>query len=1066
MKNRKTAKFFLGFAIAAAAAAGSCSDVGAAGECVARIGATCYDTLNNAVSNHTGDDPIVLQRDVDNGNSYIAINKNLTIDLNGYDIISSSAYFTIAPYAKGAVLTIKDSIGTGRITNTGSGYPVAVGKGGKFVLESGSVVTKEGTAAAAVYAYLGDSADAPNEIVINGGNVYGYYYAAFAGDYDSIVVNGGNISCRGNCILNNGSDVADSFITINGGNITQLDNDQPAIYHPGPGALVVNGGTIQGGSGIEMRAGNLTITSGNVIATATELKAEKNSNGASVKRGAAVAISQHTTARPIHVDISGGEFTGLYAFYQANIEENPADAVAQISADISGGYFTSTTAEGASFYSEDLRRVVRGGYFSLFDSVTYLKNGYILERVEDYDHVVWLLNVSGLDFIYDLPDYEEIYLIDDVEEELASDQSDLLAESEYKDSIITSSIFSIYLLAYPGEQIIGFDLLQDFTESPLTFTLNTPEEALAEPEGVIRSYFVLAFHDDLENGGYTLEKLPVVFNEDGTYSFATTSLSTFALAYEEKLLPKAPNTGAPDCSAITTQTAINTCIDADIPITLGADVSMDSRIVIRGNKSARIDLSGHNITVNGDSVAFHVRQGSLFLEGTGIVQGSSEYLPAIRISGSSSEVEEYTYLEIGENITIKNDNYSAITLDDNSSSAIYGVNVHVKGTLEGWNGIIIESPFEFHDYAPLIILDNAVIHSKNHAILAKGYSYISMYDSEITAGTGIGLIQGHFVVDGTNITATGINNPTPVPNGDYIGNTGSVIQIESVANKTDRSVVIIEDGTLTSQHGYVITENARNDESIATTLEDFTIVSGALHGTTDFNNSIATSSTGAFFWYFGDGRMMADTSYCIEDDPDLYDGQNMTIVTYAFAVSGIYDILDDPEYDYIETLRPVYAPLASLSESEEAALKSSEYKDSQIVNVASIRIFRFDKDIEPVIPEPGFSKPWYLVGDTGENHPLTFYMENNLEEAPLGYVREYYMLNFHPENLRTGEYTIEKLPITIAEEQDLYLFNAHRFSTFALAYVDTPIRVPDTSVKSSLPRYSLTVGLLSTELNL
>ena len=156
------------------------------------------------------------------------------------------------------------------------------------------------------------------------------------------------------------ADYCNTNITINGGDIVSTDSQ--AIYHPQAGNLTVNGGNITGTTGIELRSGNLTITGGTIKATGTDFNSAPNGNG-STTSGVAVVISQHTTALPIDVKISGGTMSGLYALYEVTNETTNNPEVIDI--EVTGGDFstTDTTGEYKAVWTEDVKNFVSGGTF-------------------------------------------------------------------------------------------------------------------------------------------------------------------------------------------------------------------------------------------------------------------------------------------------------------------------------------------------------------------------------------------------------------------------------------------------------------------------------------------------------------------------------------------------------------------------------------------------------------------------------------------------------------------------------------------------------------------------------
>lgn len=84
--------------------------------------------------------------------------------------------------------------------------------------------------------------------------------------------------------------------------------------------------------------------------------------------GAAIAVSQHTTQLPIKVEINGGEFAGHAAFYQANPQNNPQEALDKIELSIKGGTFYSRVGGNPIIKSDNFTKFIQGGIF--FDDVS------------------------------------------------------------------------------------------------------------------------------------------------------------------------------------------------------------------------------------------------------------------------------------------------------------------------------------------------------------------------------------------------------------------------------------------------------------------------------------------------------------------------------------------------------------------------------------------------------------------------------------------------------------------------------------------------------------------------
>lgn len=159
-------------------------------------------------------------------------------------------------------------------------------------------------------------------------------------------------------ISGNGSNSNNTIISINGGDITSADAQ--AIYHPQHGLLSVSGGSIQGVTGIEMRAGELTVGGGTVKGGDGVFAYEPNGNG-STTENAAIVVAQHTTKLPIKVTLWDGTFEGGAAFAQADPQGNADDgdgALDKIDISITGGEFKGEV------FSENFKDAAGAGFVS------------------------------------------------------------------------------------------------------------------------------------------------------------------------------------------------------------------------------------------------------------------------------------------------------------------------------------------------------------------------------------------------------------------------------------------------------------------------------------------------------------------------------------------------------------------------------------------------------------------------------------------------------------------------------------------------------------------------------
>ena len=249
----------------------------------------------------------------------VGYGKTVTLDLAGYTI-TRTANDTLGAIRVLGELIVNDSSANKTGGISGGDYAIVVGWKG----------------------YEGDGA----KLTINGGT--------FTGGY---AITGNGTVPTGNNKTNWGTE-----ITINGGIITGTD---VGIYHPQVGTLTINGGTISGATGVEVRGGTLEITGGDISATSNTYSSVANGNGAT-STGVAVAVAQHTTKQDINVTISGGELSGVMAFAEENPEANADPAV---TIDITGGEFDGDVA-----VTDDQSTEISGGTFNT-DVSEYVADG-------------------------------------------------------------------------------------------------------------------------------------------------------------------------------------------------------------------------------------------------------------------------------------------------------------------------------------------------------------------------------------------------------------------------------------------------------------------------------------------------------------------------------------------------------------------------------------------------------------------------------------------------------------------------------------------------------------------
>lgn len=257
-----------------------------------------------------------------------SISNQVVLDLNGH-VIAPDAKLNLTTglisVERGGKLTIDDSKGNGKITS------------GDNIYAAIQMLAKN------------DTGTTQAELVVNGGTLEGYYYG--------ITGNGNRDNTK---------------VTINGGTIKTLNDDSVGIFEPQTGEVIVNGGSIQGGTGIEIRAGSLTVNGGTIKGTSTFTKTPNGSG--TTTTGVGITVAQHVTKKPINVNITNGDISGQYAFYEWNPQKNTKEELNKISLSINGGDFKTTLTDGLAVYSEDFVGFIHGGKFNS-DVSKYLASG-------------------------------------------------------------------------------------------------------------------------------------------------------------------------------------------------------------------------------------------------------------------------------------------------------------------------------------------------------------------------------------------------------------------------------------------------------------------------------------------------------------------------------------------------------------------------------------------------------------------------------------------------------------------------------------------------------------------
>ena len=377
------------------------------------------------------------------GNNAITINNNITIDdlsLSKNGKITSKADFTVIVSSTGKLTHkggIIEGLGTygainnkgtleidgGMSTSTSNRYTIYNEK--TLVLKSGTVHSTKATCIQvgpnSTFEMNGglvksdsekDQAinlDANSITTINAGTIealgtHGAGIGAFGGS--TLTVNGGTIKGTDMAVAGNGNENNGNVnITINDG--TLIATGGVGMYLPQRNSITtINGGSISGSTGIEIRASKLLVNGGTITGTSDEYSITLNNSGTTSK-GAAIAVAQHNTRLPIEVIITGGNLKAKVPVAEGNPQNNPQDAIDQVSITIKKGDFESTGVKVIDAENpETIIQMVTGGTYT-YDPSQYVQDGYGVVILPNKKFEVTKIHNITID-----PDYTDIVSVD------------------------------------------------------------------------------------------------------------------------------------------------------------------------------------------------------------------------------------------------------------------------------------------------------------------------------------------------------------------------------------------------------------------------------------------------------------------------------------------------------------------------------------------------------------------------------------------------------------------------------------------------------------------------------
>lgn len=487
---------------------------------------------------------VVLEDDYE-GNP-TGIRKKVTIDLNGHKI---NAILGIIDD-----VTLIDSKGTGEITSDyADGATVQVVENGILTVDGATIK-----------------------------NSAGYGIAGY--DNSKITIKSGKIESYNSAISGNNTE-GTLDVTINGGVLTAKEG--PAIYMPSPVGCKITDGTINGG--ISVRMGIINISGGKFIANPVVDDIKTNYMKQNIATGDALFVlagsytSDHKNGNKLDLNITGGEFitenkagSAIVIYDLGKVKQDvtiklDGSLVAKTNASDRGAFDILTLSDlgveniDSAYNNKDLVGLadvtITGGFYSTsvghFLSSDYVmgqKDGmYVVssrsltievptidKKADVKDVTVGVASSDGLKNILEKSLKDSKIDTSAISPEVVIESTNLdknniddvilnginKALSDKSKDMVLSDLFDISVILKDSINNKRVTLLTELSEE-LEFNILVPKALLEVKEGVIRTFYIVRYHDG------KAEFLDTV-NNDGVLSFKSDKFSAYAIAYEDK----------------------------------------------------------------------------------------------------------------------------------------------------------------------------------------------------------------------------------------------------------------------------------------------------------------------------------------------------------------------------------------------------------------------------------------------------------------------------------------------------------------------------------------------------
>ena len=373
-------------------------------------GVTVYTDKSASIFSAAEEGYVVKSTKTDNGYTYTVEEADLMFaDANGK--VSYKAFSSSVISANGSYKLLKDVTATARIAPTIMPTNIIVDLNGHTLTSTatdyGFLLSRAGTEAKPKTFELVDNSEEKggklivnaeanaaiqvqgkyNEVTIGEGVTVENGCVAILSENDKLTVAGTIIGGDDFAVATNGTTTKNANITIKEGAV--LTSNETAMYLPGNEGLVatVEGGSITGAkTGIEVRAGQLTVNGGTISTTAEEYSYTPNGNGTTTK-GAAIAVVQHTTVLPTDVQVLGGTLEGTKTIAVVDAQSNNLKDITVSVAD--GLTEKAYIPEGFKWVSADgMSTLTKKEYVAQVGDVKYETLKEALDAAKDNENIV------------------------------------------------------------------------------------------------------------------------------------------------------------------------------------------------------------------------------------------------------------------------------------------------------------------------------------------------------------------------------------------------------------------------------------------------------------------------------------------------------------------------------------------------------------------------------------------------------------------------------------------------------------------------------------------------------